>query len=214
MKVGIVTITEGENYGNRLQNYATQVTLKNLGCEVETIFNNYGQKKNNFIKKIAKQLLFLMGDILNINCSVKINNFKRAKRFKDFNDRLIYMSKYELGKGYAPEELKDNYDFFIAGSDQIWNPEFSFNSDIEFLTFAKPGQKIAYSASFGISKLPNSCKENYRKWISDMDYLSVREEVGADIIKELTGRDVEVLVDPTIMLSKDEWLSIAKKPKC
>lgn len=214
MKVGIVTITEGENYGNRLQNYATQVTLKKLGCEVETVFNNYGYNKSNFVKKGLKELLVLMCDVLHINGNDKINSYKRIKKFGKFNDRLINMSKFELGKGYAPKELKENYDFFVTGSDQVWNPEFLFNSDVEFLTFAKPGQRIAYSASFGISKLPDSCKENYKKWINDMDYLSVREEAGAHIIKELTGRDAEVLVDPTVMLSKDEWLSIAKKPKC
>jgi len=214
MKVGIVTITEGENYGNRLQNYATQATLKKLGCEVETVFNNYGYKKSNFVKKGLKELLVLMCDVLHINGSDKINNAKRAKRFKKFNDKLINMSKFELGKGYAPKELKENYDFFVTGSDQVWNPEFLFNSDVEFLTFAKPGQRIAYSASFGISKLPDNCKKKYKKWINDMDYLSVREEAGSYIIKELTGRDAEVLVDPTIMLSKDEWLSIAQKPKC
>ena len=54
MKVGIVTITNGENYGNRLQNYATQNVLMNLGCDVETIFNNYGYKESNHIKKIIK----------------------------------------------------------------------------------------------------------------------------------------------------------------
>ncbi len=214
MKVGIVTITEGENYGNRLQNYATQVTLEKLGCEVETVFNNYGYKKSNFVKRKLKELFVLMCDIFHIKGNFKINNAKRIKRFSKFNDRLINMSKFELGKGYAPKELKENYDFFITGSDQVWNPEFPSNSEVEFLTFAKPGQRIAYSASFGISELPDSCKENYKKWINDMDYLSVREEAGAHIIKELTGRDAEVLVDPTLMLSKDEWLSIAQKPKC
>ena len=213
MKVGIVTITEGENYGNRLQNYATQVTLKKLGCEVETIFNDYGYK-SNLIKKGIKKVSVAICNIFNVNGGEKINNARRAKRFKVFNDKLIIKSKYELSKGYAPNELKDNYDFFVTGSDQVWNPEFSFNSNVEFLTFAKQGQKIAYSASFGIGKLPDSCRTNYKKWINDMDYLSVREEAGAEIIKELTGREAEVLVDPTVMLSKDEWLSIAEKPKC
>ena len=213
MKVGIVTITEGENYGNRLQNYAAQVTLKKLGCEVDTIFNNYNFN-TNLVKREIKNLVVIICNIFNIDGGYKINNARRIRKFRLFNDKLIKRSKYELGKGYAPEGLKDYYDFFVTGSDQVWNPEFLFNSNVEFLTFAKPGQRIAYSASFGISKLPDSCRENYKKWINDMDYLSVREEAGADIIKELTGRDAEVLVDPTVMLTKDEWLSIAEKPKC
>lgn len=214
MKVGIVTITNGENYGNRLQNYATQNVLTKLGCEVETVFNNYGDNKNSYVKEGIKSIICLVAQKLTINGNYKINNMERVRKFKRYNDRLINKSKFEFGRGNAPKEIKDNYDFFVTGSDQVWNPEFPINSNIEFLTFAKPGQRIAYSASFGISKLPDRCKENYRKWINDMDYLSVREEAGADIIKELTGRDAEVLVDPTIMLSKDEWLSIAQKPKC
>lgn len=214
MKVGIVTITNGENYGNRLQNYATQVVLKNLGCDVETIFNNYGYKDLNYIKKIIKDVIYFVANKFNINGNCTINNLARVKRFKIFNERLIKKSKFELSIGYAPEGVKNNYDFFVTGSDQVWNPEFAINSNVEFLTFANQGQRIAYSASFGISKLPDSCKENYKKWINDMDYLSVREEAGAEIIKELTGRDAEVLVDPTVMLCKDEWLSIAEKPKC
>lgn len=213
MKVGIVTITEGENYGNRLQNYATQSVLTKLGCKSETLFNNYGYKKNG-VKEMVKGIMYLVARKLNIKDNYKINNIERVKKFKKFNDKLIKKSKFKLDIGYVSEEVKDNYDFFITGSDQVWNPEFPINSNVEFLTFAKQGQKIAYSASFGISKLPDSCRTNYKKWINDMDYLSVREEAGAEIIKELTGREAEVLVDPTVMLSKDEWLSIAEKPKC
>ena len=64
-----------------------------------------------------------------------------------------------------------------------------------------------------MSKLPENCKDNYKKWINGMEYLSVREQAGADIIKDLTGREAIVLLDPTLMLSKDEWMNIAKKPE-
>lgn len=111
-----------------------------------------------------------------------------------------------------PKNITNIYNYFICGSDQIWNPNFSFNFDVDFLTFAGKSQSIAYSPSFGISELPEKFKLDYSKWINSFEHLSVRETAGAKIIKELTNRDAVVLVDPTMMLSKDEWLKVAKMP--
>ena len=88
MKVGIVTITEGENYGNRLQNYATQSVLTKLGCKSETLFNNYGYKKNG-VKEMVKGIMYLVARKLNIKDNYKINNIERFKKFKKLNDKLI-----------------------------------------------------------------------------------------------------------------------------
>ena len=78
------------------------------------------------------------------------------------------------------------------------------------MEFAPKEKRIAYAPSFGIPKIPAVYKEKYKKWIMEIPYLSVREESGAKIIKELTGKDVPVLIDPTLMLTKEKWLSIAK----
>ncbi len=70
--------------------------------------------------------------------------------------------------------------------------------------------RVAYAASFGVSKIPNEYRGLYKKWLSEMHRISVREEAGAKIVKELTGRDAVVLVDPTMMLSKEKWISLGK----
>lgn len=95
--------------------------------------------------------------------------------------------------------------------DQVRNPYFSDGSPIYFLTFASKEKRIAYSPSFGISEIPSEYLENYKIWLSEMASLSVREEAGAKIIKDLTGRDALVLVDPTLMLTKEKRLSIAEE---
>lgn len=100
--------------------------------------------------------------------------------------------------------------YFVIGSDQVWNPYYRYGSPIDFLTFAPKYKRIAYAPSFGISSIPDEYIEDYKLWLSEMDSLSVREEVGAKIIKKLTGKDSIVLVDPTIMLSKEKWLSVSK----
>lgn len=108
--------------------------------------------------------------------------------------------------------FSNRYDFFVTGSDQVWNPNFRKGSPIDFLTFAPSENRIAYAPSFGISEVPQEYVENYRLWLSEMAHLSVREEDGARIIKDLTGRVAPVLIDPTIMLTKEKWLSISEVP--
>ena len=215
MKIGIVTITNGENYGNRLQNYAVQQVLKGLGCDVETIKNTTCQSvdKSNIFKDKVKEYIcsiYLGTDMKN---NVNLNNISRYLKFKKFTQNLIKQSKYIISKDNIPKSIVDDYDYFVCGSDQVWNPNFSFNSEIDFLTFAKKGQRIAYAPSFGVSEIQQSKVDDYIKFINEMDSLSVREKAGADIIKNLTGKEAIVLIDPTMMLSKNEWLDIAKMPK-
>lgn len=143
----------------------------------------------------------------------KFNKVLRNIKFDEFTQKLIKQSEYVINKDNIPKGIEEKYDYFICGSDKVWNPNFYFNSEVDFLTFANKGQRIAYSPSFGVSNIQKERKEEYTKWINEMDYLSVREEAGAEIIKRLTNRDAIVLLDPTMMLSKREWLEIAKMPR-
>ena len=87
-------------------------------------------------------------------------------------------------------------------------------SDIDFLTFAPKKKRSSFSASFGISKIPSEMKEYYKERLEGLNNISVREEAGKKIVEELTGRkDVQVLVDPTMLLTAEEWDKVAKKPK-
>lgn len=204
MKVGICTINDNGNYGNRLQNYAIQEVLKKRGINVETIsneINNYGLKYyiNNF-KTILVRIL-------------KLNKHRRLVRFLKFNKNIKF-ANFGIDKLHIPKNINKKYDYFITGSDQVWNPNFNRMSDIDFLTFTTQEKRIAFSASFGISELPENMKEYYKKRLLGIEYLSVREDRGKEIIEELTGRkDVQVLVDPTMLLTAEEWDKVAKKPK-
>lgn len=222
-KVGIIIINDYSNYGNRLQNYATQEVLKSLGCEVETIVNN-PHKKLRTIEKLNKLLKLSKGDLIkkrlhkirqklyksNEEKRIEIMKEVRRNSFKQFTSKNISETPYVISRYNIPSELNDHYSAFVVGSDQVWNPNFRKGSFIDFLTFAPEEKRIAYSASFGIEKLPEEYEDNYSRWLSEMAHISVREDAGAKIVKKLTGRDVEVLVDPTLMLTKDQWLSISK----
>lgn len=187
-KIGIVTIYDLSNYGNRLQNYAVKKVL--------------GKVYDGTVKEMNTVNHFL---VLKNFIQYRGSSYKRMLKFYRFSSGsrdVEYLSNYK----------DKEYDWIICGSDQLWNPYWAGN-DFMFATFAAKEKRIAYAASFGVSEIPEEKKKQYTKYLSEMDAISVREEAGAKIVKELTGRDVEVLIDPTLMLDKSDWVSVARKPK-
>lgn len=212
-KVAIFTLNGYYNYGNRLQNYALQEVLKSFGYEVDTIRINRSEEISllkrlmsissfkEFLGKIKKRILiYTTKDIK-----------KRENIFKKFSKEYIKESERIIFKDSEAVELNDKYDFFVTGSDQVWNPYNLHGTTFYFLTFAHVEKRIAYAPSFGISEIPEDYIERYSKWLNEMTNISVREETGAEIIKRLTGRKAPVLIDPTLLLTKEKWLAISNK---
>lgn len=195
-KIAIVTIIS-QNYGNRLQNYALQEILKKNGLKVETIPIQHKTIIDRQIKFIVKKIL-----------SKNMNRYGNDVRWESFDNRIKW-SKYIA----ETQNINNKYDYFIAGSDQIWNPTFSFNSEREFLTFADPDKRVAYAASIGLDKLPSECKSEYKDRIEKFKMVSVREDAAADIIERLGCKRPKVVLDPTMLLSSEEWERLARKAK-
>ena len=170
-----------------------------------------------------------MGDI-DLRCYLDIgrnNNFvsqeteiqkNRLRKFKAFNENVRFTEESMHVDEPVKNEYSEKFDYIVMGSDQIWNYTFSsIFSDKVFASFVPEDRRISFSASFGIENIPEKdseaykiCKENLKKIKS----ISVREDAGKKIIKELTNRDdVEVLIDPTMMLKKEEWEKVMKKPE-
>lgn len=192
-KIGIITII-GKNYGNRLQNYALQEVLQNYAKHVYTI----PMYKEPVIKQKIK---YYIERIIHRNV-VKQDGWMR----------FYFLIKWESDS--IRELCEEQYDAFVAGSDQIWNPFFEYNTEREFLTFAKKKKRITYAASMGIEVLPDSCKDRYREWLSEIPFISVRESVAANIVYELIGKKVPVVLDPVFLLNEREWNKLAKKANC
>ncbi|HAT4243749.1 polysaccharide pyruvyl transferase family protein [Clostridium perfringens] len=198
-KIGIVTIIDNNNYGNRLQNYAVQEILKKKGFIVETLKNNEFSnfRKNYLLRKIRYSW----------NSSTYSKDLLRKNNFEEFNKKIIFSEKK------INPFSKCNYDYVIVGSDQVWNPNFSRLSDVDLLTFAEPKKRISFSASFGVEQLPEDISNKVAKEFKKFKGISVREDKGKDIINKMIERsDVEVLIDPTMMLTKEEWSVVSKKP--
>lgn len=191
-KVAILTLNGNWNYGNKLQNYALKKQIENLGYQVNTL---WFIEKKFYIKELIKKI-------------IPTKKYSRYRKFKNF-------SKKELNiKHYQNKKIEDSYEYFIVGSDQVWNPNFGLEEDLRFLSFSKNKTKIAFSASFGVNSIPQELYKLYKKGIDNLDYISVRENAGKRIIEKITERtDVEILVDPTMLLNQSDWQQISKKPK-
>ena len=204
-KIGIITINDFNNYGNRVQCYAVQEKLKKLDFIVENIYNT-NQKKTVF--SITKRRIKLLLNYNNIR-----NLKKRSKMFDEFNKNISF-SKKKIINGKINKTINKQYDYFVVGSDQVWNPNFNTTSDADFLTFADYDKRIALSASFGVSELPKNIVKDYKEKLEKFKKISVREDAGKRIIEKITSRnDVEVLIDPTMLLDEKEWDKVSKKPK-
>lgn len=224
-KIGIITITDYLNYGNRLQNFATQEVLKSKGFEVESILNEFptqevDKSSSSYLYRLKNALKLSPVTLINkitekIDQKVNRNKYLLAKKskeksFRAFSKKHLIETDFTISDKNIPSNLGELYDYFVVGSDQIWNPKIRFGSPIDFLTFAPKNKRIAFAPSFGVSSIPEVYESKYAKWLSEMAYLSVREQAGADIIKKLTGLNCPVHIDPTLMLTKENWLSISE----
>ncbi|MEQ7216574.1 polysaccharide pyruvyl transferase family protein [Enterococcus asini] len=213
MKVAIQTIVDYNNYGNRLQNYALQMILKDKGYEVITLRNKFinpliPQKKFDKIFYSLKDGSAIDKVINKFRRKTKmINKYRNSRHevFKAFSSRYIIESQNIYENGQEDKSELNSIDFFVIGSDQVWNYTFPRFSEFDFLPIVDQ-PKISYAASFGVSSIPEHMKKNYMENLSSIDFISVREEKGKEIINELLPeKDVKVVLDPTLMLSKGEW---------
>lgn len=206
--IAIITIYDNTNYGNRLQNYALQYFLENMGFNVITLKNF--PDKNNLIRKLKNCYRFIKNKC--INDEKDINRLRNFEMFTDNylkNTSLIYT-------GDNLNSLNDQYDYFVIGSDQIWNYLFrgEYFGNFEFAMFADNEKCLSYSASIGINNISTELQKICSIGFNHLKNISVREDRGKEIVEELTNRKgVEVLVDPTMLLTPKQWDKVSKKPK-
>ena len=197
-----------DNYGNRLQNYALQEVLSDLGNSVETLNNPWNNEYNIYLEWInfkIKKILF--------SITKSPERFKRRINFESFNQDNIHFSKYWLNKEKDKIAANQYYDVFICGSDQIWNSEAIEIDGKYFADFAEYNKRASYAASFGIESIVENRKKEFRNYLLGMRYLSVREYTGVQIIEELINQRADCHIDPTLLLSSNKWDRLADKYK-
>lgn len=207
MKVGIITFHTALNYGAVLQTYALFRTLMKLGVEVEVIDYRAPFNEKRFAPKPISYF-FNPREIFNI---VFRNSYQRfnSEGFKEFIVNHVNLSHpiylYENLK-----ELNKEFDVFITGSDQVWNLACTSGDDAYYLPFVDDNRKKnSYAASFGYTMLPTDKQFLYAKLLEGFNHISVREISGVEIIRSLMGKDAELVLDPTLLLDKNEWETLA-----
>lgn len=185
-KIGIITLNDYINFGNRLQNYALVECINKLeGCTAHNIWiKSMTYKIKDTIKKF-----------------IPLKKYKRIAIFRKFNKKISTVNSDE------------DFDYYITGSDQVWNPQWAATDEL-LLKNKESSKKISYSASFGVNELMPEEQEKFKTALRDFKAISVRENSGKKIIENLKNeKNVEVLIDPTMLLTNEEWSKLASKPK-
>ena len=209
MRVGILTFVGTLNYGAILQAYALQETVIGFGhkCElIQYINKDIASKENNTIKSL-KPKTFMR--VLLKNIFIRDGFKKKKQAFKTFEDINIHYSKPV--DEFSIKQLNLDYDLFIAGSDQIWNLSLIKNDWTYFLNFADEDKyKIAYAPSFGNNAFPMEYSETVSSLIKNINKLSVRENSGKLLVEKIFERNVDVVCDPTFLLTESQWFKRVK----
>ena len=216
MKVGILTFHNAHNYGASLQAYALKMCIQQMGHDV-TIVNYRNPKiEGQYPKKLRPKF------------TKEILNPKNWKQFVYDTIRGIYGQnawnrQWKAFDQFITEELLDNdrqligedgfeclhKDAYILGSDQIWSSFLTGKLDpVYFGEFKKKERIISYAASLANGKIAESEEAAFVKLLKNVDTISVREEKLADQLRQLTGREVSTVVDPTLLLKAADYEKI------
>ncbi len=200
MNIGILTFPTAINYGTALQAAALGKVLSDKGNDVRFIDHRcplIDSTNSIFDFKNIFDIKYTIAHLYNLPVAIK-----RKKNFVSFRSRYIPLAAGD----------HEGFDAVVAGSDQIWNYNLTDGDFYYFLDYDKKDKlKISYAGSFGLSALDEKYKEKINTLLADFDYLAVREKQASIIIKELSGKDVPVVCDPTLLMTKNDWERVATK---
>jgi len=215
MKVDIITRHSVPNYGSLLQSYATQKAIEKMGYESEIInYTRYEERYENLANTLVKGKKWDKNCILRfIYKTIQSPNYsKMYKKFGEYRRGFLRETKFEYGN---VKELKENIpqaDVYCSGSDQIWGKIGTADYDESyFLEFVKDKKCIAYASSFGKTELNKALEENLKNLLNKYSKILVRENSAKDLLEKRNIENVEQVLDPTLLLSQEEWIQLANK---
>jgi len=212
-KVILVTLEGAFNFGNRLQHYALQRAMEGCGCNVGSLMTKPVPVSGNAkAKNAVKSILAICGIR---KCRISVNTGKRSSKFLAFNQQYLTNVVHMPVDKVRQFDWSD-YSYAVTGSDQVWHnwhakaipDELSFY----YLEFIDEAKRVSYAPSFGFTAFPPEDIEQHRRGLMGMHALSCREQEGCELIRELTGREAQKVLDPTLLLTAKEWAAIEKKP--
>jgi len=222
MKIGILTQPLHNNYGGLLQNYALQQVLKGMGHDVETIDHSY--EEVSYIRRILSNIktvlkcFFFPSHYKNARYSPNSKEIAIIRRNTDYfiNKHISHTKVLYTSKEFDDIAKSNKYDAYVVGSDQCWRPRYngSFLSEM-FLRFAENQsvkKRIAYAASFGTDEWEFTLERTIQcaALIKKFDLITVREASGIDLCKKHLGVDATHVLDPTMLLNKEDYIKLVE----
>ncbi len=212
MKIGILThFHKSVNYGGVLQAYALCKYLNTQGHSAQQILYTARVKNLDPSSHASKSIFQVVSKRIkrkiNKGKNIKIKN-RMENLFKGFRDQVPHTAS-EYTKDTIVNANRD-FDVVLVGSDQVWNPAwFDSSYMLDFVDKSIP--KVSYSASIGVSSLTEEQKAVYKKYLVEFKKISVREQECADVLSDILDKAIGVCVDPTLLLSVNQWDEIASE---
>ena len=213
--VGLCIVHKNHNYGSMLQSFATLVKLDELGVDYEIIDYSHprtlqfyagaaGRLANrDFL--YSKARLFRKKEGKKLHPDYAANEAVRGERFDRFVKERFPRFSEPINEYRRLRRYAEKFTDVLVGSDQLWLPSGNGTNFYNLMFAPRACNRIAYAASFGVSSIPAHQRKETAEYLNRIRHISLREESGKRIVKELTGRDVPVILDPTMVITREQW---------
>lgn len=220
--IGLVTCYSHHNYGSMLQAYATEMIMQKMGLPFQTIActkpRNY-MTVNKYVYYLKKLLIADWNMYLGKKRIAKIKAKKpefrknaemRDKKFDDFANKYFHTSACPRNRKEL-EAMAANYSAFLVGSDQLWRTDSVEHGYFTLEWVPDYIRKVAYSTSIGVKEVPWFQVKKNKWFMNRFDHIALREQSACDLVFKLTGRKVQVVLDPTLLFTGEQWMAIQQK---
>lgn len=205
MRIGIMTMHRVQNVGSVLQAYALQNKIEQFGHDVEII---------DYVFPPPKERHFSPKDVISWGWDA-MQGFparRKSKKMARFRNDFLHTSSIEYSTHEELISSPPKCDIYCTGSDQVWNPKHVGYDTSFMLDFApKNAPRISYASSFATAEIEEPFFSLYAQFLEKYDSLTVREQSGINIINKMTGKNAQVVCDPTLLLTKTEWETVANQ---
>ncbi|MCK5537086.1 MAG: polysaccharide pyruvyl transferase family protein [Bacteroidales bacterium] len=207
MKIGLITIHWANNYGASLQVFATVKTLNKYGdVSVLDYRNSYTGKGMVLIRFGTKlrDILRMSKDFFRL-----FPRYRVIKKFENFSYKYFNLTS-RLKNDNDFKNISKQFDLFVSGSDQIWNPKIISEDEIidthYFLDFVVEKKRMSYASSLGSYQYKEEERSKVISLLNSYNSLSVREKDSSEYLGKLLNKNISHVLDPTLLLNKKEWL--------
>lgn len=224
-KIGcVIAYGHGQNnYGTSLQGYATVKKISDLGCDFEIL--RYRKQLSLFRKIYLVFQMFRCGGFFSKSRVVKekINKVLHKQYSKNISIRTSAVNRFKKKKLIphfreynSLDDLHNNssnYEVILVGSDQVWTPMGLYSRYYNLLFVKDEVCKVSYASSFGVSSIPKFQKKQTKEYLDRFEKIGVRESTGKNIVESLTEKQAIVVLDPTMLLTREEWMEEIRDAK-